>query len=141
MKSIVFILLLCVTFFIGKSQDTIRYAVNGSTDTRLLKMRDSISISIVSREKNLQYRVASVALSFKRYDMKMLKTIKDTVINFPARFKKNPAVVFKPGDFPMFKQAEALTITAGEVIKKNKKGKTETAVNVFGREKELQIVK
>ena len=141
MKSMIFSLLLCIAFCIGKSQDTIRYAVNGSTETRLLKMKDSISISILSREKNLQYRVANVTLSFKKYDMKILKTIGDTLISFPARFNKNPVVVFKPGNFRMFKQAEALTSTAGEVIKKNKKGKTETAVNVLGREKELQIVK
>ena len=141
MKITVFTLLFCISCYIGKSQDTIRYAVNGSTDTRLLRMEDSISISILSKEKNLKYRVVNVKLSFKRYDMKILKTIQDTVISFPVTFNKTPAVIFKPGSFPLFKQAEALTITAGDVIKKNKKGETEPAVNVLGREKHLQIVK
>ena len=140
MKIIVFTLL-CIGYTICKSQDVIRYAVNNNTDTHLIKMGDSISISILSKEKNVQYRVVNVKLSFKRYDMKMLKTIKDTLVTFPGKFSKNPIVFFKPGKFAVFKQADALTITAGEVIKKNKKGETESVSNVLGREKELQVAK
>ena len=141
MKIVVFTLLLCAGYCVCKAQDTIRYAVNGSTDTHLLRAKDSISISLFSKEKNLTYRVINVKLSFKMYDMKLLKLIGDTLISFPVKFNKNPAVVFKPGNYAMFKKADAITITAGDVIKKNKKGKTETAANVLGREKELQIVK
>ena len=141
MKNLFFSFLFCIACCFCKGQDTIRYAVNGSFDTRLIKMKDSISVSILSKEKKLQYRVVNVKLSFKRYDMKILKTIRGTVINFPQKFNKNPVVVFKPGDIPLFAQADALSITLGDIIKKNKKGKTDTAVNVLGREKEFQIVK
>lgn len=140
MKIILFISF-CISCFFSKSQDTIRYAVNGSTETRLIKIKDSITINIFSKEKNLIYNITTVKLSFKRYDMKILKTIKDTIVSFSTAYNKNPVIVFKPGTFSLFKQADALSITAGDVIKKNKKGKTETLVNVFGREKELQIVK
>jgi len=140
MKIIVFTLL-CIGCSICKGQDIISYAINSNTDTHLIKIGDSISISILSKEKNIQYRVVNVKLSFKRYDMKMLKTIKDTLVTFPVKFSKNPIAIFKPGNFPMFKQAEALTVTAGGIIKKNKKGETESVSNVLGREKELQIAK
>ncbi|MEO5783121.1 MAG: hypothetical protein ABIQ07_07615 [Ginsengibacter sp.] len=140
MKITFFILLLC-SCFVCKSQDTIRYAVNGSTETRLIKMKDSVSINIFSKEKNLKYTITNLKLSFKKYDMKILKTIKDTVVSFPKVYHKNPVIVFRPITFSVFSQADALTISAGDVIKKTQKGKTETIVNVFGREKELQIVK
>ena len=71
----------------------------------------------------------------------MLKTIKDTLVTVPVKFSKNPVAFFKPGNFPMFKQAEELTITAGDLVKKNKKGETEIVSNVLGREKELQIAR
>ena len=141
MKNLFVSLLFCIGCCVCKGQDTIRYAIKGSFNTRLIKMNDSISVSIFSKEKNLQYRIVNVKLSFKRYDMKMLKTIRGTVINFPEKFSKNPVAIFKPGDIPIFAQADVLTITLGDVIKKNKRGKTDTAVNVFGKEKELQIVK
>lgn len=140
MKIILFISLF-ISSIVCKSQDTIRYAVNGNIETRLIKMKDSISINVFSKEKNLTYNITNVKLSFKRYEMKILKTIKDTVVNFTKVYNKNPVIVFNPGIFPIFKQADALTITVGDISKKNKKGKSETAVNVFGREKELQIVK
>jgi hypothetical protein len=140
MKIIIFTLLF-IGYSVCRSQDTIRYAINKKADTRLIKIGDSVSISLLPKEKNFQYRVVNVKLSFKRYDMKMLKTIKDTVINFPLKFNKNAIVFFKPGSFPIFKQAEALTITVGEIMKKNKKGETESVSNVLGREKELQVAK
>lgn len=140
MKSVI-LSLICFACFACKGQDTLRYSVNGSTDTRLIKATDNISISIFGKEKNLQYRLVNVKVSFKRYDMKMLKSLGDTLITFPEKFSKNPVAVLKMGSFVVLKQADVITITAGEVIKKNKKGKKETATNVLGRQKEWQTVK
>lgn len=141
MKNFVLTWMLCLGCFLCKSQDTIRYAVNGSADTRLIKMKDSVSIRILSKQKNLLYRVVNVKLTFKFYDMKMLKTIGDTLISFPVKFRKNPVAVFNPGNIAMFKKAEALIITSGDIISKDKKGKTQTISGSLGKEREFQVVK
>ena len=140
MKIIFLTLLLFMACPFCKSQDRIVYTVNGSAETQLVKLKDEIIISGLSKEKNLQYRLVRVKLSFKKYDMKILKPVLDTVIVSPVKFSKKP-VTIKPDNFPAFKNCDELIITVSDVEIKTKNGKIQKLENVLGKEKEFHIVK